>query len=55
MNRSQLRLARPGQLPAPLTGHDSRQVLSEAIDTLARLRTATGSATPPFACTPWPA
>ena len=40
MKRPPLHLARPGQLPAPLTGHDSRQVLSEAIDSLARLRTA---------------
>jgi hypothetical protein len=34
-----LRLARPGQLPAPTTGDDSLQVLDEAIDQLARLRT----------------
>jgi len=34
-----LRLARPGQLPAPVTGPDSLQVLGEAIDQLARLRT----------------
>ena len=40
MKRPPLHLARPGQLPAPLTGHDSRQVLNEAIDNLARLRTA---------------
>jgi hypothetical protein len=40
MNRPQLRLARPGQLPAPATGADSLQVLTDAIDTLARLRTA---------------
>jgi hypothetical protein len=39
MNRPQLRLARPGQLPAPVTGPDSLQVLDEAIDQLARLRT----------------
>jgi hypothetical protein len=32
--------ARPGQLPAPATGRDSRQVLSEATDRHARLRTA---------------
>ncbi len=38
MNRPPLRLARPGQLPAPATGHDI-QVLDEAIDQLARLRT----------------
>ena len=40
MNRSQLRLARPGQQPAPTTGDDSLAVLTEAIDALARLRTA---------------
>jgi hypothetical protein len=40
MNRPPLRLARPGQLPAPTTGDDSLQVLSEAVDQLARLRTA---------------
>ncbi len=40
MKRPPLHLARPGQMLAPLTGHDSRQVLSEAIDSLARLRTA---------------
>jgi hypothetical protein len=40
MNRSQLRLARPGQQPAPVTGDDSLAVLTEAIDHLARLRTA---------------
>ena len=40
MNRPALRLARPGQLPAPIAGDDSRQVLDEAIDQLARLRTA---------------
>jgi hypothetical protein len=39
MNRPPLRLARPGQLPAPATGDDSLAVLSEAIDTLAWLRT----------------
>jgi len=38
MNRP-LRLTRPGQLPAPATGDDSLQVLTEAIDQLARLRT----------------
>ncbi|HEX4392455.1 MAG TPA: hypothetical protein VH084_13095 [Mycobacterium sp.] len=37
--RPSLRLARPGQLPAPVTGDDSLQVLTEAIDQLARLRT----------------
>jgi hypothetical protein len=40
MNRPHLRLARPGQLPAPATGDDSLHVLNEAIDSLARLRTA---------------
>jgi hypothetical protein len=39
MNRPPLRLTRPGQLPAPATGHDSIDVISEAIDNLARLRT----------------
>jgi CRP-like cAMP-binding protein len=39
MNRPRLRLTRPGQLPAPATGPDSLQVLDEAIDQLARLRT----------------
>jgi hypothetical protein len=40
MNRPPLRLARPGQPPAPRTGDDSLAVLTEAIDSLARLRTA---------------
>jgi hypothetical protein len=40
MNRPPLRLARPGQPPAPATGDDSLQVLTEAIDSLARRRTA---------------
>jgi hypothetical protein len=40
MNRPQLRLARPGQLPAPSTGDDSLAVLTDAIDHLAQLRTA---------------
>jgi hypothetical protein len=40
MNRPPLRLARPGQLPAPTTGNDSLQVLNDAADQLARLRTA---------------
>jgi hypothetical protein len=40
MNRPPLRLARPGQLPAPRTGDDSLAVLNQAIDDLARLRTA---------------
>jgi len=39
MTRPNLRLARPGQLPAPATGDDSLHVLDEAIDQLARLRT----------------
>jgi hypothetical protein len=40
MNQPRLRLTRPGQLPAPATGDDSLQVLTQAIDSLARLRTA---------------
>jgi hypothetical protein len=43
MNRPALRLARPGQLPAPVTGGDrcgELAVLTDAIDSLARLRTA---------------
>jgi hypothetical protein len=40
MNRPPLRLARPGQLPAPITGDDSLTVLNQAIDHLAHLRTA---------------
>jgi hypothetical protein len=40
MTRPALRLAHPGQLPAPTTGGDSLAVLTDAIDTLARLRTA---------------
>jgi hypothetical protein len=39
MSRPPLHLARPGQLPAPRTGHDSLQILTEAIDSLARQRT----------------
>ena len=39
MTRPPLRLTRPGQLPAPATSPDSLQVLDEAIDQLARLRT----------------
>jgi hypothetical protein len=35
--RPNLRLARPGQLPAPATGQDSLQVLDEATDQLMRL------------------
>jgi hypothetical protein len=40
MNRAPLRLTRPGQLPAPRTGQDSLEVLTEATDSLARQRTA---------------
>ena len=40
MNHPALRPARPGQQPAPVTGDDSLAVLTEAIDALARLRTA---------------
>jgi hypothetical protein len=40
MTRPPLRLARPGQLPAPATGNDSLQVFNDAVDQLARLRTA---------------
>ena len=39
MNRTPLRLARPGQLPASATGDDSLQILTDAIEHLARLRT----------------
>ena len=39
MTRPPLRLARPGQLPAPATGDDSLAVLTDAIGNLARLRT----------------
>jgi hypothetical protein len=35
MTRPPLRLARPGQLPAPAAGPGSHQVLDEAIDQLA--------------------
>ena len=38
-HRPRLRLARPGQLPAPATGQDSLHVLDQAIDQLAALRT----------------
>jgi hypothetical protein len=37
--RPPLRLARPGQLPAPAAGPDSLQILDQAIDQLAALRT----------------
>ena len=40
MTRPPLRLARPGQLPAPATGSDSLHILNRATDQLARLRTA---------------
>ena len=40
MTRPALRLAHPGQLPAPATGDDSLTVLNQAVDALARLRTA---------------
>ncbi len=40
MNRPALRLTRPGQPPAPQTGDDSLTVHNQAIDDLARLRTA---------------
>ena len=40
MNPPHLRLARPGQLPAPTTGDDTLAVLNNAVDQLARLRTA---------------
>ena len=39
MTRPPLRLARPGQRPALATGDDSLQILNEAIDRLAALRT----------------
>jgi hypothetical protein len=39
MNRPPLRLTRPGQLPAPAAGDDSRQILSQAADSLAQART----------------
>jgi hypothetical protein len=31
--------SRPGQLPAPATGDDGLAIISEAIDSLAQLRT----------------
>ena len=40
MNQPALRLTHPGQLPAPRADADSLQVLNQAIDDLARLRTA---------------
>ena len=40
MNRPPLHLARPGQLPAPVTGDDSLDILSQANESPAQLRTA---------------
>jgi hypothetical protein len=40
MNRPPLHLARPGQRPAPVTGGDSLDILSQAVESLAQLRTA---------------
>ena len=40
MTPQPLHLTRPGQLPAPRTGDDSLAIMTEAIDSLARLRTA---------------
>ena len=40
MNRPPLRLAHPGQLPAPTTGDDSLTVLSQATGSLTQFRTA---------------
>jgi hypothetical protein len=48
MNRPPLRRA----IARPATGDDSLHVLTEAIEHLARLRTLTGSATPPSGCMP---
>jgi len=39
MNQPALRLTKPGQLPAPRIDNDSLDVLSQAIDDLARRRT----------------
>jgi hypothetical protein len=39
MNQPALHLTRLGQLPAPRTDNDSLQILSQAIDDLARRRT----------------
>jgi hypothetical protein len=55
MTQPQLRITRPDELPAPRVDHDSATVLDEAIETLARLRTPTGSATVASDSTPWPA
>jgi hypothetical protein len=40
MKPQPLHLTRPGQLPAPRTGDDSVAIMTEATDSLARLRTA---------------
>jgi hypothetical protein len=40
MNQTALRLTHPGQLPAPRADSDSLDVLNQAIDDLARRRTA---------------
>jgi hypothetical protein len=40
MNQPALRLTRPGQLPTPRTDDDSLDIISEAIEHLARRRTA---------------
>jgi len=39
MIQPRLHITRPGQLPAPDTGDDSLKVLTDAIDSVARLRT----------------
>jgi hypothetical protein len=40
MNRPAVRLTRPGQLPSPRVDDDSLDVISQAIDSLARRRPA---------------
>jgi len=55
MTRPPLRLVRPGQLPAPTTGNDSLQVLNDAVDQLARLRTTYWPGDSAVHLTPWPA
>ena len=40
MTSQPLRLAQPGELPAPRTDSDSAAVLADAVESLARLRTA---------------
>ena len=47
MNQPAPRPTRPGQLPAPRTGDDSLQILSQAIDSLAQPRTACWPGDPP--------